>query len=60
MREQLSERLKQLRSEFEAGQKVLRDLELRQQDVRDTLLRIGGAIQVLEEMLKSEASPGPQ
>ncbi len=57
MREQLSERLKQLRSEFESGQKVLRDLEVRQQDVRDTLLRIGGAIQVLEEMLKSEGSP---
>lgn len=60
MRDQLSERLSQLKSEFESGQKVLRDLEVRQQDVRDTLLRIGGAIQVLEEMLKSEAGPGPQ
>ncbi|MBK7828152.1 hypothetical protein [Nannocystis sp.] len=56
MRDQLSERLNQLKSEFESGQKVLRDLEARQQDVRDTLLRIGGAIQVLEEMLKSEAA----
>ena len=60
MRDQLSERLTQLKSEFESGQKVLRDLEVRQQDVRDTLLRIGGAIQVLEEMLKSEGGPGPQ
>lgn len=60
MRDQLSERLSQLKSEFESGQKVLRDLEVRQQDVRDTLLRIGGAIQVLEEMLKSEAGSGPQ
>jgi hypothetical protein len=60
MRDQLSERLSQLKSEFESGQKVLRDLEVRQQDVRDTLLRIGGAIQVLEEMLKSEGGAGPQ
>lgn len=52
MREQLNERLSQLKSEFESGQKVLRELEVRQQDVRDTMLRIGGAIQVLEEMLK--------
>jgi hypothetical protein len=57
MRDQLSERLNQLKSEFESGQKVLRDLETRQQDVRDTLLRIGGAIQVLEEMLKTEGDP---
>lgn len=58
MRDQVSERLGQLKAEFESGQKVLRDLEIRQQEVRDTLLRIGGAIQVLEEVLK-EAPPGP-
>jgi predicted nuclease with TOPRIM domain len=57
MKDQLSERLTQLKSEFESGQKVLRDLEARQQDVRDTLLRIGGAIQVLEEMLQAAATP---
>ena len=57
MRDQLNERLNQLKSEFESGQKVLRDLETRQQDVRDTLLRIGGAIQVLEEMLRQEDGP---
>ncbi|MBL8974901.1 MAG: hypothetical protein JNK56_30165 [Myxococcales bacterium] len=60
MHDKLNERLTQLKSEFESGQKVLRDLEVRQQDVRDTLLRIGGAIQVLEEMLKSEGGAGPQ
>ncbi len=54
MRDHLNERLQQLRSEFESGQKVLRDLEARQQEVRDTLLRIGGAIQVLEEVLRRE------
>lgn len=57
MQAQLVERLSQLKSEFESGQKVLRELEARQQDVRDTLLRIGGAIQVIEELLKAtEAS----
>ncbi len=60
MHDKLNERLTQLKSEFESGQKVLRDLEVRQQDVRDTLLRIGGAIQVLEEMLKSEGGAVPQ
>jgi len=60
MHDKLNERLSQLKSEFESGQKVLRDLEVRQQDVRDTLLRIGGAIQVLEEMLKSEGGAVPQ
>lgn len=57
MQAQLVERLSQLKSEFESGQKVLRELEVRQQDVRDTLLRIGGAIQVLEEMLQQAAIP---
>ncbi len=54
MQERMQERLTQLRSEFESGQKVLHDLEQRQQEVRTTLLRIAGAIQVLEEMLKAE------
>jgi chromosome segregation ATPase len=51
MKAQLSERLQQLKNEFESGQRLLTDLEQRQQDVRSTLLRIGGAIQVLEEEL---------
>lgn len=57
MQEKLVERLNQLRSEFESGQKLLRDLEARQQNVRDTLLRIGGAIQVIEEMLPKDPPP---
>ncbi len=51
MREQLEQRLKQLRSEFEAGQKMLAELEAKQASVRETLLRISGAIQVIEEEL---------
>jgi chromosome segregation ATPase len=56
MRDQLEQRLKQLKAEFEAGQKMLAELEAKQANVRETLLRISGAIQVLEEELtKAEA-----
>ena len=51
MREKLEKRLQQLKAEFASGQKVLADLENKQANVRDTLLRIQGAIQVLEEEL---------
>ncbi|RCJ26526.1 hypothetical protein A6S26_14065 [Nostoc sp. ATCC 43529] len=51
MRQQLENRLQQLKSEFASGQKVLADLEAKQINVRETLLRIQGAIQVLEEEL---------
>ena len=57
MREQLEKRLKQLKSEQDAGQKMLIDLETRQANVRETMLRISGAIQVLEELLKEEEDP---
>lgn len=50
-------RLHELKREFESGQKLLRELEAKQVEVRDTLLRIGGAIQVLEELLRPEATP---
>ena len=51
MREQISNRLQELQTEFEVGQKVMAELEIRQANLRSTLLRIGGAMQVLEELL---------
>jgi hypothetical protein len=61
MREQLENRLQELRAEFEVGQKVIGELELRQANLRSTLLRIGGAIQVIEELLgKGKASAGEE
>ena len=54
MREQLEQRLTELKAEFEAGQKMLADLEAKQANLRDSLLRISGAIQVLEEELVKE------
>lgn len=54
MREQLEQRLKGLKTEFESGQKMLADLETQQANLKTTLLRISGAIQVLEELLSQE------
>ncbi len=59
MNERLEQRLEELRQEFESGQKVLAELETKQAQVKETLLRISGAIQVLEEMLK-EPPPADQ
>lgn len=56
MREQLENRLKELKTEFEEGQKMLADLEAKQASLKTTLLRISGAIQVLEELLTAEQS----
>lgn len=52
MKEQLQIRLQSLKAEYEAGQTVLADLETKQANIRDTLLRISGAIQVIEEELE--------
>ena len=54
MREQIEERLAALRQEFEAGRRMLAELEARQAELQQTLLRIGGAVQVLEELLGAE------
>ncbi|MFB2772433.1 hypothetical protein ACE1AT_24585 [Pelatocladus sp. BLCC-F211] len=55
MKEQLEKRLAELKAEFASGQKVMADLEAKQANLRDTLLRISGAIQILEEEI-SKAS----
>jgi predicted nuclease with TOPRIM domain len=58
MQEQLEHRLTALKAEFETGQRMLTDLETRQADLRNTLIRISGAVQVLEEELaKAAATP---
>jgi predicted nuclease with TOPRIM domain len=56
MREQLEQRLHELKAEWETGQHMLAELETKQAHLRETLLRISGAVQVLEEML---AAPQP-
>jgi hypothetical protein len=54
MREQMEARLNSLKTEFKAGQEILAELETRQANVRNTLVRISGAMQVLEELLRDE------
>ena len=51
-------KLKELREEWDAGQKMLaqleakqQDLEVKRRDLQQMMLRISGAIQVLEEIL---------
>jgi prefoldin subunit 5 len=46
----MKERLQELRSELAKGQRRLEVLDRDRQEVRDTMLRISGAIQVLEEI----------
>jgi hypothetical protein len=59
MRTQLEQRLQELHSEYTAGQKVLAELEAKQLHLRETLLRISGAIQVLEEELRKSDHQAP-
>ena len=51
MTEPLEERLRALESEFEAGKKMLAEVEAREASLKATLLRISGAIQVLREFV---------
>ena len=57
MKDQLEARLAELRSEYDAGLGVMADLQKKEEDLRTTLMRISGAIQVLEEILAAEPPP---
>ena len=59
MNDQLENRLRELKAEYEAGQKALAELESKQANLQTTLLRINGAIQELESelgVLKTDVS----
>jgi hypothetical protein len=51
MQEQMQARLAELRQEYQKGQAQLQELVKQESLMRETLLRISGAIQVLEEIL---------
>jgi hypothetical protein len=59
MREQVQARLQALKAEWVTGQTKLRELELQQLRLREVLLRVRGAIQVLEEVLGQGKPEGP-
>lgn len=54
MKEQLEKRIQELKGELEAGQKMLEELEVRRTGLGQTILRISGAIQALEELIPQE------
>ena len=56
MKEQLQTRLAALKAEFESGQERLAEVENQAVQLRQTLLRISGAIQVLEEELTASGT----
>ena len=53
MRPKLETRLSELKTEYETGQKQVQQLEHQLLTLRETMLRISGAIMVLEEMLSA-------
>ncbi|MFC5475565.1 hypothetical protein [Paraherbaspirillum soli] len=46
----IAARIKELKDNYQAGQGQLRSLEAQQRELQNTMLRISGAIQVLEEL----------
>jgi predicted nuclease with TOPRIM domain len=59
MKEHIVIRLEQLRAEFRKGQERLAELERETSSVNNSMLRISGAIQVLEELLEQDLSNTP-
>lgn len=55
MKDTLQQRLESLESEYQAGQKMLADLDQKRANLTQTLLRIEGAIEVLRELLAKDA-----
>jgi len=63
VQEQIESRLDELKQEFTRGQARFQELEAQQSALRETLLRISGAIQVLDEVLagaSAASGTGPQ
>jgi predicted nuclease with TOPRIM domain len=59
MREQMKTRLETLKKELETGQRELEKIERHRTYLREMMLRISGAIQVLEELLaQGESAAG--
>jgi hypothetical protein len=62
MREQIQARLEELKKQLETGQAELQKVEMQRTYLHETVLRISGAVQVLEELLgegdRAGAAPG--
>ena len=54
VREQAQSRLRELQREYDRGEQQLRELVQQEAALRETLLRISGALQVLRELIAAE------
>ncbi len=54
MKEQIEARINELKLEFEEGNKMLEELDMKRAGLEQTILRISGAIQALEELMPKE------
>ena len=54
MKEQMQQRLEELRSELAKGRELAQNLQRQQSELGEQMARISGAIQVLEELLAAE------
>ena len=58
MQQQIQARLEELKKELETGQAQLQQVEMQRTYLHETVLRISGAVQVLEELLREGQSAG--
>jgi predicted nuclease with TOPRIM domain len=58
MREEMQARLEELKKELETGQAQLQQVEMQRTYLHETVLRISGAVQVLEDLLREGQSGG--
>ncbi len=56
MKKQMEKRLKELRAEYDSGQQMIGETEASLANMRASMLRISGAVQVLEEQLGLETA----
>ncbi len=54
MKEKMEAKLVELKTEFEAGQKMLEEIDIKRTNLGQTILRISGAIQALQELIPEE------
>ncbi|MCP3099524.1 hypothetical protein LZ198_11650 [Myxococcus sp. K15C18031901] len=59
MKDAMEQRLADLKAEHEAGQKMMAELDAKRSQLVQTMLRIEGAIQVLQEIIASDTSRAP-
>ena len=54
MKQKLQQRLKELETEYESGQKMLAELETKAANLRTTLLQISGGIITVKRLIEEE------